>query len=577
MEQRRDLFDLMMKRVKQTAAEHGDKLPQAFARWFAQIYLGRPFELYVSDGTGDGKVDVFITIQKSRTIQYYVVNSKFTQKYDKSSPVSFYDEITRFWQAFENKANRKDYLDNAVRSSLRNKYNTFFKHYDEGLVDLFFVTNHKINQKQYDSVKSYGVAVFHLDDVLQYLIEYLEGAMPETDPLVLSDITSVLTPSATETEVPTSIVFARLLDFIRYMEDDPFDLLFARNVRLWLGKTETNKEIESTFKKSPKEFAYSNNGITILCKSHNFDPGKKELKLENPRVVNGSQTLHSIRNTDSPSPSARVMVRIIEVPSDGGSDLPKLRSKRREIIHKISVRSNMQNSIKRWNLVSNDDYQNELSQFFWKKQLYYEKRQNEWKVRKDDLKSVGINRGPEIRKLTQLMASYYYDRKNLGSANAQGQLNELFDEEPYSIIRGTPPEIAYRLFLLSEIMHYFLNRLKNKRNYIADIAGSIKFCLFSVLCRAINEIDSKAWHEESFEKFLESEYGSLNSEWEKFIKSLVDFIRTFYVKAQKRATKEERTLTPNNFFKTKSYVAPVISASFPRNILRTSKRLFEFE
>jgi len=69
------------------------------------------------------------------------------------------------------------------------------------------------------------------------------------------------------------------------MEDDPFDLIFARNVRLWLGKTETNKEIQVTFKKSPKEFAYSNNGITILCKSHNFDPGKKELRLENPRTA----------------------------------------------------------------------------------------------------------------------------------------------------------------------------------------------------------------------------------------------------------------------------------------------------
>src|SRR3989338_1136557 len=573
MEQRRDFFDLMIKRVKQTAAEHGDKLPQAFARWFAQIYLGRSSEPYVSDGTGDGKVDVFITIQRPRSVRYCVVNSKFTQEYDKSSPVSFYDEITRFWQAFENKANRRDYLNNAVRSPLRNKYNAFFKHYDEGQVDLFFVTNHKINQKQYDSVKSYGVKVFHLDDVLQYLIEHLEGAMPETEPLTLSGITSVLTPSATETEIPTSIVFARLLDFIRYIEDDPFDLIFARNVRLWLGKTETNKEIQVTFKKSPKEFAYSNNGITILCKSHNFDPGKKELRLENPRIVNGSQTLHSIRDTDSPSQSARIMVRIIEIPPDGGSDL---RLKRREIIHKISVRSNMQNPIKRWNLVSNDDYQNELSQFFWKKKLYYERRQNEWKIRKDYLKSIGISQGPEIRKLTQLMASYHYDCKDLGSANAQGQLNELFDEEPYSIIRDTSPEIAYRLFLLGQIMHYSLDKLKNKRNYIADVAGSIKFCLFSVLCKSINKTDSTAWRKESFEKFLEAEYDSPNNKWDKFIKSLVDFILMFYKKAQKRATREDRTLTPGNFFKTKSYVAPVISSPFPRNISQLSRHVFAF-
>ncbi len=297
MQQRRDLFELMKDRINQTASEHGDKLPQAFARWFAQIYFGSQSNIFVSDGTGDGKVDVFISGHRGQFTRYYVLNSKFTQEYDKSSPVSFYDEITRFWQAFENKANRADYLKNAVRESLRNKYKTFFKHYDDGLADLYFVTNHRINQRQYDSVKNVGVKVFHLDDVLLYLVEHLEGAMPETEPLVLSDITSVLTPPSSETEVPTSIIFARLIDFVRYMEDDPFDLLFARNVRLWLGKTETNKEILATFEKNPKEFAYSNNGITILCKSHKFDPGKRELKIENPRVVNGSQMLHSIRDT----------------------------------------------------------------------------------------------------------------------------------------------------------------------------------------------------------------------------------------------------------------------------------------
>ena len=38
--------------------------------------------------------------------RYYILNTKFTEEYAKSSPVSFYDEITRFWQAFENKTNR---------------------------------------------------------------------------------------------------------------------------------------------------------------------------------------------------------------------------------------------------------------------------------------------------------------------------------------------------------------------------------------------------------------------------------------------------------------------------------------
>jgi hypothetical protein len=575
MQQRRDLFDLMMKRVAQISAEHGDKPPQGFTRWFGNMYFGRPIDLYVSDGSGDGKADAFVTIRKPKSTRYAILNAKFTRDYDRSSPVSFYDEITRFWQAFENKANRAEYLNNAVRESLRSKYKTFFNHYDDGLLDLYFITNHRVNPRQFETVKSYGVHVFHLEEILQYLIEHVEGALPETDPLILSDITSVLTPPPKETEVPTSIVFARLVDFIRYMEEDPFDLLFARNVRLWLGRTETNKEIGSTFENRPKEFAYSNNGITLLCKSHQFDPGKRELNLTNPRVVNGSQTLHSVRDIDHPSESARIMVRIIEIPTDNATDLPKQRARRREIIHKISVRSNMQNPIKRWNLVSNDDFQNELSQFFWQKGYFYERRQREWKQRKDDLMSIGIKKGPEIRRLMQFIASYHYDRSSLGPANAQGQLNELFDEEPYEIIRTSSPELVYRIFLLGELVLWSLEQLKHSRSYIADVAGYVKFTLFSITCRTISQIDSRAWTKETFEQFLESQYNDPSSIWTRYCKDTIDFVLEFYKKEARKANREGWYLTPANFFKSRLYITHILQTKLPQSLRRKMENLLE--
>ncbi len=539
------------------------------------MYFGRPTDLYVSDGSGDGKADAFLTIQKPKSTRYAVLNAKFTKEFDRSSPVAFYDEITRFWQAFENKSNRPEYLKNAVRESLRPKYKQYFARYDEGLVDLYFITNHKTNPRQLETVKSYGVEVLHLEDLLQYLIEHLEGALPETDPLALSDITSVLTPPVSESEVPTSIVFARLIDFIRYMEDDPFDFLFARNVRLWLGfQSQTNKDIAYTFENAPKEFAYSNNGITVLCKSHRFDPGKRELVITNPRVVNGSQTLHSIRDSQNPSSAARVMVRIIEVPSDGGHDLPKLRARRREIIHRISVRSNMQNPIKRWNLVANDDFQNELSQFFWQKKLFYERRQHEWKQRKDDLKSIGISQGPEIRWLTQLIASFYCDRSNLGPALAQGQLNTLFDEAPYATIRSTPPELAHRIYVLGELVYLALGTLSKRRAYIAEVAGYIKFSLFALACKTLSRVDSSAWRKDSFETFLESQWENPSGLWVPLTKALVDHILQFYAKEAKKAEREGWYLSQANFFKSRAYVSPMIRAPLPQKIVSIGRKLY---
>ena len=75
------------------------------------------------------------------------------------------------------------------------------------------------------SLVNIPVKVFHMDDLIQCLVDDIDGAMPRTPPISLHGIHSLLPADKEDTEVATSIVFARLLDFIRYMESDPFDLL----------------------------------------------------------------------------------------------------------------------------------------------------------------------------------------------------------------------------------------------------------------------------------------------------------------------------------------------------------------
>ena len=574
--QRKDLFDFMLKRVKYYTEQKGELKPQAFIHWFSDMYFAGVTNVNVTDGCGDGKIDAYITCQSGETLRYHIVNSKFTNEYDKSSPVSFYDEITRFWQAFENKNNRQKYI-GVVREgdNLASYYKKLFKLYDEGKADLYFITDHKINEKQFASVENYNVNIFHLDDILQYVAEHIEGAMPETDPLYLSGISTVLTPAKHETEVATSIVFARLIDFIKYIDNDPFELLFARNVRLWLGKTETNKEIEYTFKESPKEFAYSNNGITLLCKKHTHDPGNQELRIENPRVVNGSQTLHSIKNVDNPSPLARVMVRIIEIPSIKRGDLPEHIAKRKEIIHKISIRSNLQNPIRKWNLVANDDFQNELSRYFWSKKYFYERRQNEWRYRRLQLMPIGINRGPDIRWMTQIIASYNYDQKKLGPAIAQGTLGELFDEDAYKIIRDTSPRLAYHLFLVSEIFSGSLYNLRTKKEYIKNVRGYIEFCLFSLVCKIIRGKHIKLDTDEVEVKIINMSKFS-NTFINSITKNLVDLILSNYQKHAKRILREEeKQLSYPTFFKSSFMIDDTVKIKIPNSIINKIERLFE--
>ncbi|MEK7251331.1 MAG: AIPR family protein, partial [Bacteroidota bacterium] len=310
-----DLFEFMLERVKETQKQHLDAEPQAFGRWFAELFFTSPRDIFVSDGSRDGKIDLFFATDNGKTVLHHVLNTKFTKEFNKIAPPSFYQEIKYFWQAFENRTARAAYLEKAVKQELRQKYKQLFERYDNGAAELMFVTNHRCNDAHFEQVRNIKVKVFHMDDLIQCLVDDIDGAMPRTPPISLHGIHSLLPADKEDTEVATSIVFARLLDFIRFMESDPFDLQFNRNVRVAISvsRSKVNRAIRDTFNTNPKEFAFSNNGITMLCEKQHYDPGQKVLTLENPRVVNGSQTLHSIRDVPNPSANARVMVRVIEI------------------------------------------------------------------------------------------------------------------------------------------------------------------------------------------------------------------------------------------------------------------------
>ena len=572
MYEQRKLFDFMLNRINEVATESGLKPPQAFGKWFATTYFSNPQEFICPDGSGDGKVDSLFQVNDGKEVQHYVLNTKYTQKYDAPAPVSFYDEITRFWQAFANKSNRQSYLSSVVRPELRPRYQKLFGYYDDGRASLFFVTNHRRNEKQYEAVKATGVQVFHLNEMLQFVVDYIEDAMPYTQTLRLTSISSVLSADKRDTKVPTSIVFAKLTDLIRYMQDDPYDLLFARNIRLVLRNSKVNPDIRHTFSTKPTEFVFSNNGITMLCEGHSHDPGTQEVKIKNPRVVNGSQTLHSIRDVPNPSPAARVMVRIIQVRPPGPNDFSTAAEKRREIVRKISLRSNLQNPVKKWNLISNDNYQHELARFFRKKKLYYERRDGEWAERRTELKSVGIRRGPNIKLLTQLIASYNWGERQLGPIVAKGKLGELFEEKPYELIRDTKPELAYQVYLLGKIVDECLKKLAGSKRYIKELASYVRFALFALSVKALQEGGAR-FGERELTKFLERG-ASPRHNWLKFCKSGVDAIRDTYKTDGRRYRRESgKELTLANFSKSRESVGKLFGRNLPRQLQHLGKQL----
>ena len=568
-----DLFEFMLERVKETQNKHLDGEPQAFGRWFAELFFMNPRDIFVSDGSKDGKIDLFFATDNGKTVQHHVLNTKFTKEFNKIAPPSFYQEIKYFWHAFENRASRAAYLEKAVKQELRPKYKQLFERYDNGAAELMFVTNHRCNDAHFEEVRNIPVKVFHMDDLIQCLVDDIDGAMPRTPPISLHSIHSLLPADKDDTAVATSIVFARLLDFIRYMEIDPFDLLFNRNVRvaISISRSKVNRAIRDTFKSHPKEFAFSNNGITMLCEKQHYDPGQKVLTLENPRVVNGSQTLHSIRDVPNPSQNARVMVRVIETEPPRGDALEEKIQQRKEVIGKIAVRSNQQNPIKSWDLASNDDFQLELFRFFRNKGFFYERRDREWRQRSRELRSVGIQYGASIKWHTQLISSFYWSKPRLGPAVAKN-VADLFEGEIYDIIRETPAELAFQLYLLDEALWESRSELSKDKVYIRNLRSYEYFALFSLVVRALTEAGAK-WAEPDLTTQLHGQwkeyYPKHFNHWRKLTKACIDHIvAAFKKEARQYSRREGQELTYANYFKSQSSVARMLKVGLPMEIKR---------
>jgi len=572
------LFNFMIERVKEAGSKTGYDLPQAFGQWFINMFFQNPQGILVSDGSRDGKIDLYCTTHNDKIVRHHVLNTKFTRQFNKLAPRTFYDEVRAFWRAFDDKDAWEAYLEKRVKPELRPGYRTLFESYKAGTAELFFVTNHRRNNPHYEQVKNAPVRMFHLDDLLQFLNDDLDAAMPRTKDITLTKIDDVLSAGKDDIGVVTSIVFARLIDFIKYMREDKHGLLFARNVREPLGNSPVNKRIRETFQDSPKEFAFSNNGITLLCDKHIHDPGAEDLMLENPRVVNGSQTLHSVRDVPNPSHDARVMVRIVEIPPPAGVELSALRKKRKEIINKISIRSNQQNPIKKWNLVANDDFQLDLFRHFRRNDLYYERKDKEWSNRSRLLKSLGIKKGPSIKRLTQLMASYHWDKQKLGPALAKLSVGELFDGVAYEGIKRTTPELAYQIYLVGEMTGDSYRQLSQRVKYIKNMKGHIDLTLFSMVAKVLWEIGA-SWGKGEFTNVLDKlcwyDWDIRRSDWDKLVKSCVIKIHEQYKKEKALQRREGNTLTYNNFFKTQSYVGKILDARVSGHLGKLARQILK--
>jgi hypothetical protein len=239
--------------------------------------------------------------------------------------------------------------------------------------------------------------------------------------------------------------------------------VFSQNVRLDLGKTSVNKDIEKSIedKKEHRLFPLYHNGITILCNSAETDGDK--VKIKNYRVVNGAQSLSALyRKRASLSSDLKILTRIIEIQDP-------------ELALKITHNSNNQNAIKPRDLRSNSLLQVRLSKefdSFGGKQYGFE-----------------IKRG-QTPKTAEVISNEWAGRLLLAYDLQEPwvchQPYKIFDEL-YEKIFGRPSVTAKRIVMIFEIMKVIEHKLSSIENKLFAHYSLTRFFILYIVSQILQQ------------------------------------------------------------------------------------------
>lgn len=160
--------------------------------------------------------------------------------------------------------------------------------------------------------------------------------------------------------------------------------------------------------------------------------------------------------------------------------------------------------------------------------------------------------------------------------NAKGKLAELFDDVPYAVIRKTPLELAYQLYVLDSILHACITELAEHTQYVRELASYGRFVLFTICTRAL-KAGGATFGEPEFSALLEAEWETApTAPWRAFCKSGVRAIwgaYEIYGRQYRKLTGKEPSLA--NFTKAQEYLGKFVERPVPRNFQRLGKELLK--
>ena len=358
------------KEVKRMPAASPDN---KFVLWFLAAYTGedpqtKSLKEAITGGPGDGGIDAVHINENARRVD--LVQGKYSRHFAKKYLDDFTEVADKLLMLVAENGDTSDddrqevekwwnKLNGGVQKTLEDALKCLEKGYE---LRLIFVTIANVPQTVEEKWKEKAIRdqkVFELfsqkstarlfEDYIHHKSYVGEVELPSASNYFRTEedgIESFLLP-----------VRARALADLYHRVGDN---LFALQVRGFLGNNQVNRAIRNTLRECPEEFWFYNNGVTIICdEAVPSQPGGKwKLRLKNPQIINGQQTLRmcaakDAKNTDK----ATVLVRVYAASRDSLDDYDRF-------VSNVVRATNFQDKVTMADLISHHERMFELERAF---------------------------------------------------------------------------------------------------------------------------------------------------------------------------------------------------------------------
>ena len=347
-----------------------DKPEWAFNYWVLDKLFGEDEDVIVGNITdySDNGIDCYVWHEDSRDLfliqnKYYTDNSSISTSYFNNVVQEAYGQL----------------LNGTYKRShdLQIIFNKYHDDPDFYVYHYFYVTNNERSAGVEDALKSFNARyrdnrrmarVFYLEDIQ----EAFYGEPIHEKPHFTAELETLNKGTALNIlnkeyglgfEIDAKYIMlpvATLFKMIKQAEQEHYPI-FDANIREYLGSSKPiNKKIIKTLQNTSerKRFFFYNNGITIICtKINQHTKGVLHITLEDPQIVNGCQTVSSIKHVLDAYPEREinkefdgvyVMAKVLVIPDNNEVDIEDLRKN-------IVRYNNSQNGIDEKDFTANQD------------------------------------------------------------------------------------------------------------------------------------------------------------------------------------------------------------------------------